>query len=138
MRDGRWRCTITACVFGLVVMATWTLVVKFLAPVLYSMSEEATLLNESASIMWDFWWVAHFALAYSITHWNKWTYAFASTVSVVEIIIIVIKFYLFFSAPEWTMWRCNWMINKIFVLCCFVLMLAYLVKERSALRSLAR
>ena len=46
--------------------------------------------------------------------------------SVVEIAIVVTKFVVFLSAPQWDIWRTNWFINKVFVLACFVLLLGYL------------
>ena len=58
--------------------------------------------------------------------------------SVVEIAIIVIKFALFLSAPEWTMWTTNWFINKLFVLACFCLMLPYFALVRRPGRALER
>jgi cysteine desulfurase/selenocysteine lyase len=48
-------------------------------------------------------------------------------VSVAEIVIVVTKFVLFLGDPEWTIWRTNWFINKIFVLGCFILLLGYLL-----------
>jgi hypothetical protein len=44
----------------------------------------------------------------------------------------VIKFVLFLSAPEWSIWTSNWFINKLFVLLCFCLMLPYFVFRRVA------
>ncbi len=60
----------------------------------------------------------------------RYTFGLALTVSVVEIIIVVTKFVLFLSAPQWDIWRTNWFINKCFVLACFVLLLGYLVIHR--------
>src|SRR5262249_34930952 len=54
----------TFFVFGLVVMAAWTLVIKYLAPVLYVVSErQAGRAPDGTPVMWDFWWVAHLILA---------------------------------------------------------------------------
>ncbi|MHA1571366.1 MAG: hypothetical protein ACTSWM_06065 [Alphaproteobacteria bacterium] len=78
-------------------------------------------------ILWDFWWVIHIALGWQLLHWRRYTYAFAMTVSVVEIGIIATKFILFLGAPEWTIWRTNWFVNKLFVLTCFVMLLVFLV-----------
>ena len=65
----------------------------------------------------------------SLLRWPPWTLPLAIGVSVVEIAIIVTKFVLFLSAPEWTIWRANWFINKIFVLACFGLMLGWLARR---------
>ena len=65
--------------------------------------------------------------------------ALATGVALLEIAIIVTKFVLFLSAPEWTLWTTNWFINKVFVLACFCLMLPWLAlrwrqrPERAAL-----
>jgi hypothetical protein len=55
-------------------------------------------------------------------------------VSVAEIAIVVTKFALFLTAPEWTIWTTNWFINKLFVLLVFCLMLPYLMLHRHELR----
>ena len=57
---------------------------------------------------------------------------------VVEIAIIVTKFALFLSAPEWTMWTTNWFINKVFVLACFSVMLPYFAFTKLPGRGLGR
>jgi len=53
---------------------------------------------------------------------------------VAEIVIIVTKFVLFLEAPQWTIWRTNWFINKLFVLACFVLLLGWLLVNARRLR----
>ena len=47
------------------------------------------------------------------------------------------KFFLFLSAPEWTIWRTNWFINKIFVLTCFTLLLSYFLANFQRLRRIS-
>jgi len=63
---------------------------------------------------------------------NRYTYGLALSVSVVEIVIIVTKFFFFFQAPDWTIWQTNWFINKVFVLGCFVVLLGYIALRREA------
>ncbi|BBI60207.1 hypothetical protein HSBAA_15130 [Vreelandella sulfidaeris] len=41
-----------------------------------------------------------------------------------EILIIATLFVRFLDDPEWSIWRTNWFVNKVFVLTCFVLVLA--------------
>jgi len=113
----------------LVLLACWTLVIKFIFPLAYDYAYAHPV---GTHIMWDFWWVAHLILAWSLTHWNGATYRLAMVISVVEIIIIVVKFALFFDAPDWTIWRTNWFINKVFVLSCFVALLVLLLQNRKA------
>jgi hypothetical protein len=106
----------------LFILAAWTLVIKYVFPVAYAAAEGVPVLTY---VYWDFWWVVHIWLGWSLLHWRRYTYAAAVGVSVAEIAIIVTKFVSFLSAPQWTIWRTNWFINKVFVLSCFVLLLAY-------------
>jgi len=111
----------------LIVLAAWTVTVKFLFPIAYALGEGGPL---GTYIYWDFWWVVHLALAWSLLHWRPYTYGFALAVSIVEIAIVSIKFVIFLSAPEWTIWSTNWFVNKLFVLLCFCMMLAYFASHR--------
>jgi hypothetical protein len=116
----------------LCILAAWTVVIKYLFPIAYAIAEGKPA---TTYVFLDFWPVVHLALAWSLLHWQRWTFAFALVVSVAEIIIVVSKFVLFLSAPEWTIWRTNWFINKVFVLTCFVWLLGYLVFNAKRLRS---
>ena len=116
----------------LVVLAAWTLVIKFAFPMAIAIAEGAPV---GRYIYWDFWWVVHLWLAWSLLEWRSYTFALAAGVSIIEIIIIVTKFVLFLDAPEWNIWTTNWFINKVFVLSCFVLLLGYLAVHRKALRT---
>ena len=111
----------------LIVLAAWTVTIKFLFPMAYAFFDGVPL---ASYIYWDFWWVVHLWLAWSLLHWRPYTLALAMGISIAEITIIVTKFALFLTAPEWTIWTTNWFINKLFVLLCFCLMLAYLATER--------
>ena len=116
----------------LFILAAWTLVIKFIFPIGYALAEDAPLLTY---VYWDFWWVVHIWLGWALLHWRRYTYALAFTVSAVEIVIVVTRFAQFLSAPEWTIWRTNWFINKLFVLACFVLLLNYLLANAKRLRA---
>ena len=74
--------------------------------------------------------MVHIWLGWSLLHWRRHTYYFAAIVCVVEIVIVITKFVVFMSAPQWTIWRTNWFINKLFVLACFAMLLTYLVAKR--------
>jgi hypothetical protein len=106
----------------LIVLAAWTVTIKFLFPIVFSVFEGTPLLSH---VYWDFWWVVHLWLAWALLNRRPYTRALAIAVSVVEIAIILTKFAFFLSAPEWTIWTTNWFINKLFVLACFGLMLPY-------------
>ena len=107
----------------LFVLAAWTLVIKFAFPVAWAVAEGAPLLRY---VWWDFWWVAHLTLGRALLLRPPWLLPFALAVAVVEVAIVVTKFVLFLSAPEWTIWTTNWFINKIFVLGVFVPMLVHM------------
>ena len=115
----------------LFVLAAWTLTIKFFFPVAYAL---AAGLPVDTYIFWDFWWVIHLWLGWALLNWPRYTIPLAITVSVAEIAIVVTKFVLFLSAPEWTIWRTNWFINKLFVLACFILLLTYFLANLERLR----
>ena len=110
----------------LVVLAAWTVTIKFLFPVSFALSEGVSI---GTYIYWDFWWVVHLWLACALLRQPRYTVALALGVSVAEIAIVVIKLTLFLAEPEWTIWTTNWFINKLFVLLCFCLMLSYLARQ---------
>ena len=115
----------------LFVMAAWTLVIKFLFPMAWAVSEGAPLLS---FVWWDFWWVAHLWLGWALIRRPGYLFGLALVVAVVEIIIVVSKFVLFFAAPAWDMWTVNWLINKIFVLGVFTIMLVHMAMDADAYR----
>ena len=108
----------------LVILAAWTLVIKFIFPISYAVLEE---ISWSAYVMWDFWWVAHLWLAWAFLVQWRYLYPLAYIISVVVVLIISVKFYFFLENPGLTIWTANWFINKIFVLSCFLLLFGYLV-----------
>ncbi len=117
----------------LILLACWTLVIKFIFPLAY---DSAYGHPPGTHIYWDFWWVVHLWLAWALLHWQRYTVLLVTIVSIVEIIIIAVKFWYFFRAPDWTLWQTNWFINKVFVLGCFILLLAYVVLRRRSLERL--
>ena len=116
----------------LILLAAWTLVIKFIFPVIYDAAYGEPL---GAHIYWDFWWVIHLWLAFALLTRPRYVYPLALVVSVVEIIIILTKFFFFLKAPDWTIFETNWFINKVFVLACFVTMLGWLVRHGRDLKN---
>jgi hypothetical protein len=114
----------------LIVLAAWTVTIKFLFPIGYAIAYGLPL---GTHIYWDFWWVVHLWLAWALLRWRSYSFALAIGIASIEIAIVVTKFALFLSAPEWTIWTTNWFINKLFVLLLFCLMLPYLVLHRREL-----
>jgi hypothetical protein len=115
----------------LIVLAAWTVTIKFLFPIAYAVAYGLPI---GTHIYWDFWWVVHLWLAWALLRWRSYSFALAIGVSSVEIAIVVTKLALFLAAPEWTIWTTNWFINKLFVLLVFCLMLPYLMLHRRELR----
>jgi hypothetical protein len=116
----------------LFILAAWTLTIKFVVPVAFALAEAVPI---GTYILWDFWWVLHIWLGWTLLHWRRYTFFLAVAISVAEIVIVVAKFVLFLPAPQWTMWRMNWFINKCFVLACFIGLLTYLLLHAKRLRS---
>ena len=112
----------------LVLLAAWTLVIKFIFPLLYDWSYAEPL---GAHIYWDFWWVVHLWLAWQLLHGKRHTRQIALLICVLEISIILIKFSWFFAAPEWSIWKTNWLINKVFVLACFSVVFVWLARGKN-------
>ena len=123
---------VTASVFGLVVMATWTLAIKYVAPILWAAAERSAGRDAVAPIMWDFWWVAHLALAWLFWTGHRFARMTGYVVAIVEIAIVAVKFVLFLRAPDWSFWKLLWFTNKIYVLGFFVVFLAALLRRRPA------
>ncbi|HTT38566.1 MAG TPA: hypothetical protein VMH32_12960 [Burkholderiales bacterium] len=115
----------------LFILAAWTVTIKFAFPVAYAVAQGVPI---GSFVMWDFWWVVHLWLGWALLHWRRYTFALAAVVSVTEIVIVAVKLVLFLSAPQWTIWRTNWFINKLFVLACFILLLGVLATNAQRLR----
>ena len=112
----------------LIFIAAWTILIKFIFPVLYALNYGE---NITKYIMWDFWWIAHLWLAYSFLNISRNTYFIGLIICIFELIIIIYKLYIFFIFPQWTIWETNWMINKIFVLILFIFITKILVSNKN-------
>lgn len=104
----------------LFVLVAWTVFIKYLFPMGYSLFYGESL---SRYIYWDLWPLGHVWMGWALLARPRYTRALAIVMSVIEIGIIVTFFVWFLSEPEWSIWRTNWFINKVFVLGCFVLLL---------------
>ena len=116
----------------LIILSAWTLVIKYIFPIVHA---NAYGLPLTTHVAWDLWPVAHVWLAWVLLRWKTYTAWLAIVMSAVEIVIIVTLFYHFLSSPEpeWTIWRTNWFINKIFVLSCFILILGTFALRRKTI-----
>ena len=115
----------------LFVLAAWTLVIKFAFPIAMAVTEGSPA---GTYVYWDFWWVVHIWLGWSILNWQRYTYWFAVGVAIVEIVIVIIKLWWFLDEPQWTIWQTNWFVNKLFVLACFTGLLALFTLRGETLR----
>ena len=122
---------ITLAVFGLVVMVAWTLVIKYLAPILYFISlSNAGRPPERVPVMWDFWWVAHLLLAWLLWHRHARAWAAGISIAALEIAIVVVKFIAYLRHPDLSFWRLLWFTNKAYVLVFFSVFLTVLLGRK--------
>ena len=117
----------------LFILAAWTVVIKYVFPMTYAFHND---LPVGSYVYLDLWPVVHVWLGWSLLHWQRYTFESAIGVSIAEIVIIVSKFVQFLASPEWTIWRTNWFINKIFVLGCFVMLLTWLLLNARTIKAL--
>lgn len=120
------RCDLFAHV--LTFIALWTLLVKFVVPAFWAASLGQPL---TAFVMWDLWWVVHLALAWGLRERESWVFLYGVLVSVLEIGIVLWKFYLYFAAPvlDSSFFRLAWFTNKVAVLLTFAALLPFLLRR---------
>lgn len=130
----RW---VTATVVAIVVMMAWTVVVKYLVPLLWFWSERFAGREPAAvPVMWDFWPLAHLLLAVGLWRRARWLWVYAVAVSVVESAIVISKFAVYLGAPRLDLFGLLWFTNKVYVLAFFLCFLAVLLGPgRRALRA---
>jgi hypothetical protein len=120
----RW---VTATVFGLVVMITWTIAVKYLVPLLYVASRALEGSDEPNRVMWDFWPLTHAALAVLLWRGSRYAWETGVVLAAAESAVVIAKFVRFLAAPEWSFWKLLWFTNKVYVLGFFLCLLAVLL-----------
>ena len=124
---------IDLCVLGLVVMVTWTLVVKFLAPVLFYFAERhAGRPISGPPVMWDFWWMAHLGIAWLLWHRLPLVLLAGRGIAAAEVLIALGKLALYVRRPDLSFWGLLWLTNELYVLGFFVFLIVYL--SRSGIR----
>lgn len=124
---------VTASVLGLVVMATWTVVIKYLAPCLWAVSERAAgRADAGAPVMWDFWWAAHLLLAWLLWRGHRLARPAGLIIAPAEIAIVAVKIALYSRRPDLSFWKLLWLTNKIYVLGFFSVFLGVLWKRGKA------
>ena len=122
---------ITFLAYFLFILAAWTVFIKYLFPIAFALANGESW---SSHVFWDAWPVIHVWLGWALLARPRYTYGLTIAVSVVEIIIICTLFARFLSDPEWSIWRTNWFVNKVFVLACFILVLATALTHPGSLK----
>lgn len=105
----------------LFVIAGWSIFIKYVFPIAWSLAYGEPL---GTFVYWDAWPVAHAVLGWALLTQPFGTRVLAITIAIVEIGIVATSFAWFLGDPDWTIWRTNWFVNKVFVLVCFVGVLA--------------
>ena len=124
---------IDLCVLGLVVMVTWTLIVKFLAPVLFYVAErQAGRPIAGPPVLWDFWWVAHLGIAWLLWHRLPLALLAGRGIAAAEVLIALGKLALYAGQPDLSFWGLLWLTNELYVLGFFLFLIVYL--SRSGIR----
>ena len=123
----RW---LVAAVFGLVVMITWTVVVKYIVPLAWFAAERAAgRAPEAAPVMWDLWPLVHLGLAVLLWRRHRSAWLAGLVVATVEVVIVAVKLAAYLRAPERDLWSLLWASNKLFVLLYFLWLLALLLRR---------
>ncbi len=115
----------------LFLLAAWTVFIKYLFPVAFALAEGV---EWHSYIYWDLWPIAHVWLGWALLARPGYTRALAIGMALVEIAIIVTLFSIFLADPDWSIWRTNWFVNKVFVLSCFVFVLYAALKHPKVFR----
>ena len=103
------------------------MVIKYLFPIGYAL---ANGLAPATHVYLDFWPLAHMWLGWAIARAPALHLCAGARRRRPRDRIVVTKFVLFLGEPQWTIWTTNWFVNKLFVLGCFVPMLAHLLARR--------
>ena len=81
---------LVATVLALIVMIVWTLVIKYLSPLVWFWSERLAGRDPDAlPVMWDFWPVAHAVLATALWRRSDWARPFGLAIAGVEVAVVV-------------------------------------------------
>ncbi|MDL5045816.1 hypothetical protein QQ054_07180 [Oscillatoria amoena NRMC-F 0135] len=126
-------------VLALFMFAMWTIVIKYINPLCWSWANwRVTGEWTQPAIFLDFWPVIHVWMAVWLWTRARFAWSFAIGVSVVEIVIIAVKFAEFYANPmrlrtketvafDYFMTH-NWFINKSFLIIFFVIILIDLLR----------
>lgn len=123
----------------LFVFAAWTIIIKYINPLCWAWANwRMTGEWHEPAIFLDFWPVLHIWMAVWLWTRARFSWQFSIAVSVVEILIIAVKFAEFFANPgrlrtkelvsfDYFMTH-NWFINKSFLIIFFIIVLIDLLR----------
>ena len=98
--------------------------IKFVAPLCWFFAERAAGRPiAQPPILWDFWWVAHLALARLLWVRHRWAWSAGVAVAGIEVGIVAVKLAIWLAHPDLSFWRLLWLTNKLYVLAFFLLLL---------------
>ncbi|WP_207061862.1 hypothetical protein [Motiliproteus sp. SC1-56] len=121
---GPARAWMTFLAHGLFILAAWTLFIKYLFPIAMALAAGKPL---HTHIYWDFWPVVHVWLGWALLARPAYARTLALVVALTEVVIVLTLLTGFLAEPQWSIWRTNWFVNKVFVLACFSALLITLL-----------
>ena len=113
----------------LLCLSTWTIVIKYVDPLLWAEAERIAGRATAAPILWDFWPLAHVSLAAWLFAPRRGAWMFALIVSAAEIAVVSIRLAAFLGDPIWSFQQLSWLFNKIFVFATFLAILPILLRS---------
>ena len=104
-------------VTGLITLAFLVVAAKYVAPILYYISERlAHRPIADVPVMWDFWWPIYLLAAASISARSPKSWPLLIGVTIARSLWSVIVLTLFFSKPDWAFWNLQWLFYEIVTL----------------------
>ncbi len=124
---------------GLVVLAFMVVSAKYIAPILYYISERlAQRPIADVPVMWDFWWPLYLLAAAAVSARTPKSLPLLIGVTVARSLWSVVVLTLFFSQPVWTFWQLQWLFYEVVTLGCMatglILALSPGVRDQLAVR----
>lgn len=113
---------------ALYMFAIWTVTIKFIIPIAWSLIWSLSL---TRFILWDAWWIAHLYVGYLLIEKPHKTWPWIFVLTLTEIGVIGFKFIGFYESPVFNVWRMNWYVNKWFMLIYFVFCLEWILRDKT-------
>src|SRR5690606_27741676 len=99
---------------GLVVLAFVVVSAKYIAPILYYVSERlAGAPLEDVPVMWDFWWPVYLLVAAQVYSRARRSWLLFLSMAFARVLWGAIVLTLFFARPEWNFWHLQWLFYEV-------------------------